>query len=242
MAYFAGNAFHISNFKRATVDYVDYLQMCGVGILIEENLFFGNVGMKRHNGGAGVIRCFFNNQDDGTGSGYPLQERNATDEELLEQGYGYTDPEDSTVKYYDDPFSNYTNVTDLTLKATQEFVSNYSVLEYGTLIFKNKFYHNFAGKKGTALLIDSISELQIIDNEFEENGPVTLAKEKEYSPYYKYLQNGNRTITLYYEAEVIVRHDRYNVESWFPGIDEISQWETTKNLTVESEIQYFAYF
>ena len=39
MAYFAGNAFHISNFKRATVDYVDYLQMCGAGILIEENLF-----------------------------------------------------------------------------------------------------------------------------------------------------------------------------------------------------------
>ena len=40
--------------------------------------------MKRHNGGAGVIRCFFKTEDDGVGSGYPLQERNATDEELLE--------------------------------------------------------------------------------------------------------------------------------------------------------------
>ena len=39
------------------MDYVDYLQMCGAGILIKENLFTGNIGMKRHNGGAGVIRC-----------------------------------------------------------------------------------------------------------------------------------------------------------------------------------------
>ena len=79
-------------------------------------------------------------------------------------------------------------------------------MEYGTLITKNTFTHNFAGKRGTALLISGISELQIIDNLFEENGPVTLSKEKEFSPYYKYLQNSNRTITLYYEDEVIVRH------------------------------------
>ena len=31
--------------------------MCGAGILVEDNLFYGNIGMKRHNGGAGVIRC-----------------------------------------------------------------------------------------------------------------------------------------------------------------------------------------
>ena len=61
------------------------------------------------------------------------------------------------------------------------------MLEYGTLITKNKFIKNHAGKKGTALLIESISEVQVIDNEFEENGPVTLSVEKEFSPYYKYL-------------------------------------------------------
>ena len=92
--------------------------MCGAGILIEDNLFYGNVGMKRHNGGAGVVRCEHMTKwddifvEDHTTSGYPLQERNATLEELELEGYGYTDPKDSTKKYYDNPFFNYTNVTD----------------------------------------------------------------------------------------------------------------------------------
>ena len=55
-------------------------------------------------------------------SGYPLQQRNATDEELLREGHGYTDPTDSTVKYYDDPFSNYTNVTDFVINSTMRSV------------------------------------------------------------------------------------------------------------------------
>ena len=54
-------------------------------------MFEGNIGMKRHNGGAGVIRCQrlvhtgtdyniygYKNQT----SGYFLNERNATEEEL----------------------------------------------------------------------------------------------------------------------------------------------------------------
>ena len=95
--------------------------MCGAGIMIEENLFHGNIGMKRHNGGAGVIRCDLNKIADSTGSGYPLQERNATEDEMISQGFGYTDPIDSTVKYYDDPFTNYTNVSDPILNVTQSY-------------------------------------------------------------------------------------------------------------------------
>ena len=66
-------------------------------------------------------------------------------------------------------------------------MKNYTLLEYGTLIQNNKFIENYAGKKGTALLVDSISEVQIIDNIFENNGPTTLAAEREFSPYFKYL-------------------------------------------------------
>ena len=35
----------------------EYGQMCGAGILINDNRFEGNIGLKRHNGGAAVIRC-----------------------------------------------------------------------------------------------------------------------------------------------------------------------------------------
>ena len=35
----------------------DSWQTCGSGILIEENFFANNIGLKRHNGGAGLIRC-----------------------------------------------------------------------------------------------------------------------------------------------------------------------------------------
>ena len=58
---------------------------------------------------------------------------------MISQGYGYTDPIDSTVKYYDDPFQNYTNVSDPILNVTQAYEKNYTVLEYGTLITKNTF-------------------------------------------------------------------------------------------------------
>ena len=64
MAYWAGNAFHISLTIR--IAYAadsdagtpsDAWQTCGAGILIDDNFFQGNIGLKKHNGGAGVIRC-----------------------------------------------------------------------------------------------------------------------------------------------------------------------------------------
>ena len=57
MAYFAGNAFHISHKMRMIETNHDSRQVCGAGILIEDNFFYGNIGLKKHNGGAGVIRC-----------------------------------------------------------------------------------------------------------------------------------------------------------------------------------------
>ena len=92
MAYFAGNAFYISSTMRQTAIF-DYLQFCGAGIMIESNLFENNIGLKRHNGGAGVIRCKrFTNVDlavadyflsNRKSSGLFLKERNATDAELI---------------------------------------------------------------------------------------------------------------------------------------------------------------
>ena len=61
MAYWAGNAFHIQMTLKMYHGYMtgnsDAWQTCGSGILIEDNFFAKNIGMKRHNGGAGVIRC-----------------------------------------------------------------------------------------------------------------------------------------------------------------------------------------
>ena len=64
---------------------------------------------------------------------------------------------------------------------------SYDVLKYGTLIYDNSFTNNYAGMRGTAILIEKISEVQIIDNRFTDNGPVTASKEIQYSPYYKYM-------------------------------------------------------
>ena len=86
MAYFAGNAFHITSTLSFTADFDDYLQMCGSGILIDGNSFVGNIGMKRHNGGAGVIRCVRSSDEDdyflrrGWTSGYKLGELEAEEE------------------------------------------------------------------------------------------------------------------------------------------------------------------
>ena len=111
MAYFAGNAFYISNTLRST-GFLDYLQFCGAGIMIESNQFEYNIGMKRHNGGAGVIRCrrfadvdlavedFFVSHK--KTSGLFLKLRNATDEELLSRGVDSQDELDD-YNYFEDP-------------------------------------------------------------------------------------------------------------------------------------------
>ena len=67
MAYWAGNAFHIQMVVRMYNGYLsgasDAWQVCGAGILIEDNYFGNNIGLKRHNGGAGVIRCMHTTVD-----------------------------------------------------------------------------------------------------------------------------------------------------------------------------------
>ena len=118
-----------------------------------------------------------------------MQHRNASEDELKSQNIDPEKPEDSKITYYEDPHSKYANLTDLTTIYTSETHLNYSILEYGTLIRKNNFKHNFAGKKGTAIHLEGISELVVEDNTFLENGPVTLQKEIEFSPYYKYMLN-----------------------------------------------------
>lgn len=52
MAYFAGNAFYIAHTNKHYESYSDYRHMCGAGVHINENLFEGNIGLKKHNGGA----------------------------------------------------------------------------------------------------------------------------------------------------------------------------------------------
>ena len=83
------------------------------------------------------------------------------------------------------------NITDL-FDSSQ----NYTLLKYATKISNNNFTNNFAGMKGSALAIFDLSELQINDNLFNENGPVTSFSEVEHSPYFKYFALGTRKITL----------------------------------------------
>ena len=64
MAYFAGNALYIAHTVKRVTDFHDYLYMCGAGVHIDQNLFYGNIGTKRHNGGAIVNRCFIYFEDD----------------------------------------------------------------------------------------------------------------------------------------------------------------------------------
>ena len=71
------------------------------------------------------------------------------------------------------------------------------VLTYGTLVRKNTFERNFSGMKGSALLIDGVNELQIVENNFFNNGPVTAYMEIAHSPFYKYFTYGNRTLSFH---------------------------------------------
>ena len=58
MAYFAGNAIYMSHSVKRIKEYHDYLFMCGAGVHIDNNNFIGNIGTKKHNGGAIMHRCF----------------------------------------------------------------------------------------------------------------------------------------------------------------------------------------
>ena len=74
---------------------------------------------------------------------------------------------------------------------------SFELLMYGTLIVNNTFSNNFSGKRGSALLIELINELQLIDNTFMNNGPVHAYREIEHSPYVKNFLKNNRTLSYY---------------------------------------------
>ena len=128
-----------------------------------------------------------------------MKERNATDEELAFWGFEPDEQNELTnFTYFEDPTEITMNVTDLfDVYKNGSYRTNFTIMRYATHITNNTFMKNFSGKKGTALLISQVSELLIYDNVFEQNGPVTAVKEMEYSPYYKYLLNRNRTLTYF---------------------------------------------
>ena len=57
MAYFAGNAIYIGHTIKRITSFVDHMYVCGAGVNIGNNIFEGNVGLKKHNGGAILHRC-----------------------------------------------------------------------------------------------------------------------------------------------------------------------------------------
>ena len=72
----------------------------------------------------------------------------------------------------------------------------YTVFKYLTLVEGNNFTRNCSGMKGSALTIFKLSVLQVKNNLFLENGPVTSFSESELSPYYKYFTLGTRALTM----------------------------------------------
>jgi hypothetical protein len=92
----------------------------------------------------------------------------------------------------DDPSTTMTTIEDIV-----DSDIAYEFLMYGTLIVNNTFSSNFSGKRGSALLIELISELQVIDNKFMNNGPVHAYQEIEHSPYVKNFLKNNRTLSFY---------------------------------------------
>lgn len=90
------------------------------------------------------------------------------------------------------PFIHKSELTDLF-----DPTITYGLLTYGTLIHNNTFSNNFAGKKGSTLLIELINEVQILDNKFMGNGPVQTYREIEFSPYYKNFLYNQRTLSYY---------------------------------------------
>ena len=70
--------------------------------------------------------------------------------------------------FYHDPKTKTTNITDLIYPETV----NYTIAEYSTFVRNNTFIFNSAGMKGTALMIQGLSDVVVLHNNFSENGPV----------------------------------------------------------------------
>ena len=100
MAYFAGNAVYIGHVIDRFQPYASYLNTCGSGVRISANTFEGNIGLKKHNGGAIVQRCIIINDknlytslyyDQSKTSSVPLEERPRTDADTGDFEFYYED-------------------------------------------------------------------------------------------------------------------------------------------------------
>ena len=92
----------------------------------------------------------------------------------------------------DDPFEHKTKLVDI---IDPKII--YEVKTYGTLVVNNTFSNNYSGKRGTAMLIERISHLEVEDNKFMHNGPVHTYRELDHSPYYKLFLKNVRTLAFY---------------------------------------------
>lgn len=142
MAYFAGNGLYIAHTVNRYTSFQDYRNTCGAGVLLSGNIFRENIGLKRHNGGAIVHRCFQLSDETATfaatsqTSSLPLLEREK------EEG----DVGDFEI-YYEDPETTYDTITDIyDASVTYPVVKHASVYEYNT------FSHNVAGMAGSAIV------------------------------------------------------------------------------------------
>ena len=162
--------------------------------------------MKRHNGGAGVIRC---NHVETTAEieNYrtPLSGKMRTFNGD-DTSHVVKHPDYGTL---DDPSTHTSVVYDLF-----DTTIGYEVLTYGTRIVNNTFSNNYSGKRGTAMLIERVNEVQIIDNKFMANGPVQAYAELANSPYYKSFLYKKRTLA-YYLLDKDTLGDCTDESAWF---------------------------
>ena len=88
MSYLAGNAVYIlESFKIDHAEDDDYKRVCGAGILIEDNNFSNNIGLKKTNGGAVVIRCDIGFETQSPSGSVKIREQTIYDEKDLIQKF-----------------------------------------------------------------------------------------------------------------------------------------------------------
>ena len=127
MAYFAGNAIFMAHTNNRIVDFEDYKNMCGAGVVVDNNNFEGNIGVKKHNGGAYRHICIHYDSikegfaEKGQTSGLKLAER--LDLEEHETDYEH---------YYDDPKTVTATIADIFDSSL-----SYTVHKYATRITNN---------------------------------------------------------------------------------------------------------
>ena len=88
-------------------------------------------------------------------------------------------------------------------------------MTYGTYIVNNTFANNHSGKRGSALLIELVNEVKMLENKFMSNGPVQTYAEIEHSPYYKNFLYNQRTLSYYLLDPQPKLGDCKDEMSWF---------------------------